>query len=254
MPLTMGLICMARGWEAAVCALGAALGYTLLWGEQAVAGCLWVLGALALALPGRGDMLTAALGALWVSAVGLAGQMFWQEAVPMGVYLLRIALAPAAIVLGDRVSRRRENISLWLAGGVGVLALAGIEPLPFLNLGCAGAAALAVAGTFPGAVLAGCALELAGVSPAPLGPAVCAGYFFRLLPTGSRYLRWAGPVGGYLAVAALSGVWDPAPVAALALGGLMGCALPPEPALRGRRGETGVAQVRLELAAGEAGC
>jgi hypothetical protein len=53
----------------------------------------------------------------------------------------------------------------------------------------------------------------------------------------------------YLLVAPLSGVFQWSPVIPLALGGSLGALLPPQTPISHRRGETGLAQVRLELAA-----
>jgi len=50
-------------------------------------------------------------------------------------------------------------------------------------------------------------------------------------------------------VSIICGIRDPTPLAGMVLGGAFGAVLPPKPQIAHRRGETGVAQVRLELSA-----
>lgn len=256
-PVAMGLILAAPGWYAALAALGAGLGYRVFWGTAGSVGWLWALCGWILSWIPRGrdaPVFPAALSALAVSATGVLAQLMWLDVTVPGVYLLRIAMAPAGVVLLDRAVRRRDALTQWVTMGLGVLATARIFPLPFLGLGYVAAGAIGAGFPFPAAVLGGLALDIAGITPVPMGAVLCAAYFFRLLPRGERWLRSAAPGLACLAVMAVCGVWDPAPVPGLVLGGLTGQLLPPSLPLRGRRGETGVAQVRLELAAGVLSC
>ena len=251
-PLVMGLCWAFPGWRGGVAALGGILGYPFFWGRAGLQGVVWTLLGLGTSrLPGtERPGLGSALGAFLVSAAGLAFQLFLEDSTPFPLYLLRICLGAAGCAFFSHVIRHPGAIGKWVAGGVGVLALSGAVPIPGLNLGCAAAGCLAVSGAFPAAALAGLGLDLSRVTAVPMGPVLCISYFARLLPPGSKWIRYGAPGAAALAVMALCGVWDPAILPGLILGGLLGLLLPPQPELRHRRGETGLAQVRLEVTAG----
>ena len=235
-------------------ALGSGLGYPFFWGQAGLQGIIWSLWGLTLArLPGSGGQkmaLRCALGGFLVSVTGLCFQIWLEDRTPCDQYLLRIALGAGGCALFPYALSRREALWNWCLGGIGVLALAGVRPIPGLDLGCVAGAMLAVSGAFPAAALAGLGLDLARVTAVPMGPVLCLAYFARLSPLRSRWIRYGAPGVMGLAVMALCGVWDGSVLPGLVLGGICGLLLPPKPELRHRRGETGLAQVRLEVTAG----
>ena len=79
---------------------------------------------------------------------------------------------------------------------------------------------------------------------------MCFAYFLRMIPFDRKWKRCAAPATAYILIAMASGIRDPSALPGLALGGALGALLPPKPQIAHRRGETGVAQVRLELSAG----
>ena len=255
-PLAMGYICAGTGWQTVVMTLGSVLGYGVFWGSAGLQGMVWSVLAMAAALllgsrvhQEEPAMVLCALASFLVSAAGLVFQAVWQDATPIGAYLLRIGLAGSSAWLFLRATRKRNAITDWVLCGVGTLALAQTAPLPGWNLGYMAGGALAVSGAFPAAALAGLGLDLARISPIPMGAVLCGTYFFRLAPIRSKWLRCLSPALSGLLVMGLCGVWDPLSLPALALGGGLGLLLPKKPELNHRRGETGLAQVRLEMTA-----
>ena len=256
-PFAMGLLCASSGWQAVFLAIGSAVGYPFFWGEGGHQGVLWLLLALPVALIlGRRKIVyesktfLSAVAGLIVSASGLLFQIFRHDTTPVPVYLLRIALGAAAARLFYLVRDRRDPVADWLAEGVGVLALAQVCLFPGFSLGYVAAGLLAAGGALPAAALAGLALDLSQVTATPMTGVLCLAYLSRLLPVGGRWLGYAAPAAVYLLVTALGGYVDYLPALALAVGGAAAVLLPPRPELRHRRGETGMAQVRLELMAG----
>ena len=256
-PIAMGLICGLAGWKAGVAALGSALGYRLFWGDAGIQGMVWAaLGWLLALVLGKGKageetpLLIPVVAGFLVSATGLVFQIFWKDTTAVPVYLLRILLAAASAGLFGVVARRRVSVADWIAQGVAVLALAQVAPAPWLSFGFFAGGLLAAGGEFPAAAMAGVALDLARVTPVPMTPVLCVGYLARLIPFRNKWLRYAAPVAVYGLVMALCNVWDPKPLAALAAGGAAAVLLPPRPEQARYRGQTGVAQVRLELMAG----
>ena len=256
-PLVMGLLCSLSGWPAAVLAAGGGAGYLLFWGEAGYQGLLWLgLGLLAVLILGKrpileeSPFLMTALGALIISASGLVFQIFLRDDTSVPVYLLRIGLGAGSVKLFETVIRRRDPIADWLAEGIAVLALAQIVPFRGFSLGYAAAGLLAAAGAFPAAALGGLALDLAQLTLTPMTAVLCLAYLTRMIPTGSRWLRYFAPGAVYLLVMGLCGHRDYTPVLGLSLGGALAVFLPPLPEVSSRRGETGLAQVRLELMSG----
>ena len=256
LPLSMGLVCACTGWSAVLSAAGGALGYLVFWGSAGHQGLLWLLAGLLLALflgdhriTAETPLLLPALAGLIVSASGVIFQTWLGDTTSVGGYLLRVTLGAGAAWLFSRVLQGRNPILDWLACGLGVLALAQIAPLPYASFGVIAAGALAVAGAFPAVALAGVALDLSGITTVSMTCVLCGSYLIRFLP---RYPRWMGataPMLVYLLVAALGRNLDMIPVPALLVGGVVGVFLPSPTKLPNRRGETGVAQVRLEMAA-----
>ena len=256
-PLAMGLLCAFTGWQALVLALGAGAGYLLFWGTAGYQGLLWLGLALPVALIlGRRQIvhesvfLMSAIGALIVSASGLFFQIYMEDTTGVAVYLLRIVLGAVSTRLFYLVRDRRDPVADWLAEGIAVLALAQVLPIPGFSLGYVAAGLLAAGGSLPAAALAGLALDVSQVTVTPMTGVLCLAYLCRMLPYGKKWLPYAAPAAAYLLVMKLGGFSDFLPALGLAVGGASAVLLPPKPELRHRRGETGMAQVRLELMAG----
>lgn len=257
MPISMALVCAGSGTCAVLSAMGGLLGYRLFWGSHGYIGMFWILGSLLavlllgekrfsrqlpLLLPAVAGLITAASGVLFQAALG--------DMTPISVYLLRIALGAGITMLMGKILRERNPILDWIAGGVGVLALAQVAPIPYLGLGYLAAGFAVSAGAFPLAILAGLALDMAKITPVPMTAVMALGYLVRFLP---RYPKWVGVMSllsVYVVIMNLTGQWDFHPLPGLFLGALAGIWIPVPGKTAHRRGETGVAQVRLELAAG----
>ncbi len=256
-PLPVGLICACSGWSAVLVAAGSSLGYLLFWGTAGQQGIIWLVVALAVALllpdqrpTNQTPLLLPALAGLIVSATGVAFQTWLADTTSVGVYLVRVGLAGASAWLFERILRGRDPVLDWIASGVCVLALAQIAPIPYLSFGVIAAGALAVVGAFPAAALAGLALDLSGITPVSMTAVLCGGYLVRFLPRCPLWIRACAPSAVYLAVMAASGTLDAIPLPGLLLGGILGVFLPAPQRVPNRRGETGVAQVRLEMVSG----
>jgi len=253
-PLALALVCAASGWPGVLLAAGGLGGYLVFWGQAGGQCALWIgLGLLAMVLLGGRQLLedtpllmSAVTGAI-VAVSGLLFQLWQGDTTPVWMYLLRIAIAAGANRVFTVALQRRDAVVDWLVCGLGTLALAQVMPIPYLGLGYIAAGFLAVSGAFPAAALAGLALDLAQVTPVPMTAALCLAWLTRLIPGRAKWVRYAAPAVLYVAVMALCGLWDLYPLPGLALGGLAAVLAPGKPALAGRRGETGFAQVRLEM-------
>jgi len=256
LPLALALICACGGWSAVLAGLGGALGYRLFW-NAGVQPVLWLAagGCVALLLGDRrisrdNPLLLPAIAGLIVASGGVLFQTLGMEDTPIALYLIRVGLAAGATWVFGQVRRGRNPILEWLTCGLAVLALVQVAPIKWFSLGFFASGALAVAGAFPAAAIAGLALDLAQVTPVPMTAVLVLAYLVRLLP---RPLGWGGrfvPAAVYLLVMWLCDGWDILPLPALLAGGFAGGYLPAPGKIAHRRGETGVAQVRLELAAG----
>lgn len=256
-PVTLGALCALESWPAALLALGGAAGYRWFWGAGGAQGIAWMAAGLAaaLALGGRRvsrqtPLLTPALAGFIVAAMGVVFQVWMKDRTGIPMYLLRVALAAATAHVFVLARQRRDPVTDWVVCGLAVLALAQVAIFPWLGLGFVAAGALAAAGPFPAAALAGLALDLAGVTRVPMTAVLSLTFFTRFLPKTPKWSGCIAPALVYLLVAGLVNVWDMAPVAGLVIGGALGVLLPWRPQTVRRRGETGVAQVRLEMAAG----
>ena len=256
-PFAMGLLCAVTGVQAAVLALGAGVGYLLFWGTAGYQGLLWLGLALPVALIlGRRQIihesvfLMSSIAALIVSASGLFFQIFRQDTTPVGIYLLRILAGAVSARVFYLVRARQSGAADWIAEGIAVLALAQVVPFPGFSLGYVAAGALAAAGALPAAVLAGLALDVSQVTKTPMTGILCLAYLCRMLPYGRKWIPHAAPAAMYILVMNLGGFSDFFPAVGLAIGGAGAAFLPPKPEVHPRRGETGAAQVRLELMAG----
>lgn len=256
MPLALGLTLAATGWSSVLSALGGCLGYLLFWGSAGYQGMVWLLLGVTVSvlltdrrITFQTPLLLPALSGLLVSATGVAFQTWLGDTTPIAIYLLRTCLSCGCAWLFIRVLRGRNPILEWLTCSLGVLALAQIAPIPQLSFGCIAAGALSVVGAFPAAALAGLALDLADITPVSMTAVLCASYLVRFLPRYPKWLSATAPAWAYVMVMTLSGRYDLTVLPALLLGGIGGAFLPSPTRLANRRGETGVAQVRLEMAA-----
>ena len=256
-PLALSLVCASSGWLTALTALGAGIGYRLFWGRAGYQGILWLAAGLptALLLSNRPAVRTTpfllpAIAGLITAAAGLAFQLRFQDTTPMFVYLLRIFLAFSVTYLFLRKEENQKPFARWLVQGVWILSLAQIAPFPWLCLGFIGAGALATSGSFAAAALGGLALDLAQVTPVSMTAVVCGVYFLRLIPGNRKWMIRLLPGAVYLPVMALSGNWDLNPLVPLVLCGLLSRFWDAGTDAPARLGETGIAQVRLELTAG----
>ena len=254
----LGLLCAApAGWSLLLLATGSAAGYMVFWGSAGFQGLAWVAcGLMAAGLLGgrrinwRVPLLLPSLASLIAAGTGLAFQIFLNDLTSVPVYLLRVILAGVSARLFALASERREPFVDWTLEGIAVLALSQVSISPWLGLGYGAAAALGVGGAFPAAALAGLALDLSQITPVPMTAVLCGSYLLRLLPGLPRRLTAALPAITYTAVMTLCDLWDPYPLPGLILGGIGGLFLPQQSPITHRRGEVGVAQVRLEVAAG----
>ena len=255
-PLALGLTAALGGWQALAAGLGSLVGYRLFWGDAGWQGVAWALGGclIALLVTSREEareqpLLVPALCALTASVTGVAFQLLGNREEGLPVYLTRVVLGGASAGLYARVRRRGDPMADWLAEGTAVLSLSQIAPVSWLNLGALGAGALAVWGAFPAAALTGLGLDLARVTAVPMTAVLCTAYLTRLLPGKSRWIRCLAPPGSCIVIMGLCGTWDITLLPGLLAGGVVGMLLPRSVALHHRRGETGLAQVRLELSA-----
>lgn len=254
-PLAMGLIAAATGWRALVMSLGAMVGYPTFWGSAGRQGIVWAAagGLLALLLGKREEVkeqpLTLPVIAAFLTAVtGVVFRFLLGESGPVVLACVQVAVTFLAGVLFTQAARCRDAVTDWVVIGVGVLALAQVRLGPF-SLGCIAAGLLSVYGAFPAAALAGLALDLARITPLPMTGVMCLAYFIRMIPFDKRWQHYAAPGAACIAVMAAWGEWDLSPLPGLVLGGAMAAVLPPRPEVARRRGETGAAQVRLEMGA-----
>lgn len=254
-PMAMGMICGLTGWRAVMATLGALAGYPTFWGRAGLQGIAWSASAGLLALlVGRREesreqpLMIPAIAAFLTAITGLCFQLLLRERTSMVIYGLRIGLTGLTAILFTQVFRCRDPVTDWLTGAVVTLALAQV-PIGPVNPGCVAAGLLSVSSAFPAAALAGLGLDLAQVTKVPMTAAVCLAWFIRLIPFDKRWQHYAAPGFGAVAVMAACGVWDMTVLPGLVLGGAAAALLPARSQIPHRRGETGAAQVRLEVGA-----
>ena len=255
-PVAMGLVCSAIGWKALLMALGAMVGYPTFWGSAGNPGIVWSAagGVLALMVGARREsreqpLMIPGIASFLTMVTGLGFRFLLKESLPLIQLPLQASVALFSGILFTQAARCRDAITDWLVSGVGVLALARISLGQHLVLGHLAAGALAVGSAFPAAALGGLALDLSQLTRVPMTAVLCLAYFLRMIPFDRRWKQCAAPAVAYLIVSMICGIRDPTPLAGLALGGAFGMLLPPKPQIAHRRGETGVAQVRLEMSA-----
>lgn len=254
-PLALGLLCAGRGGAgAAAAALGGVAGYLWFWGGAGWQAVVWMTAGLAVSL-GLGDrgissrqkLLLPACAAVIVAGGGVLFLYRYADDTPVDIYLIRVGLSLASTLVFRAWLERRGSWADWLAQGLLVLALAQIRALG-LNLGHIAAGYLGSQGALASAVLAGLGLD--GARPWGVGmtQVMCLGFCIRMIPGKPRWLDAFAPAFAYLPVMVFQGKFDLSPMPALVAGGLLRFALPGlgklEP--KRRRGETAVAQLRLE--------
>ena len=255
-PVAMGLLCSGAGWRGLLMTLGAMAGYPTFWGMAGNQGIVWAAAGGLLALlvnrhPESRDqpLMLPVLAGLLTVVTDLGFRLILKENTPFFQLPLRGAVACFSGILFTQASRCRDPVTDWLVEGVLVLALAQLSLGRFLGLGYVAAGFMAVGAAFPAAALAGLALDLTRVTRVPMAAVMCLAYFLRMIPFDRRWQQLAAPAAAYTGVSLICGLWDPLPLPGLVLGGVLGGLLPPKPQIAHRRGETGVAQVRLELSA-----
>ena len=255
-PFCLGVLCAGLpGWLPLPFAVGAALGYWNFWGQHGLQALVWIAAGLPvcviLGVVGRKiSLLPAGLAGLIVAVCGVVFQ-FWQgEQTTIAMYLLRIVLAFGGTWLLESAWHRQETTAQWLAMGIGVLALAQVAPLQFLNLGFVAAAVIGLAAPLPAVAVAGLALDLAAVSGVPMTAVLCMVYLLRLIPWLPKASLSLLPGAVYFAMMNLCGQIQWLPLPALVLGGVAGMVLSGNGTQRIRRGELGFAQARLEMVSG----
>ena len=254
-PVVMGVLCAATGWRVILMTLGAMVGYPAFWGTAGLPGIVWTAaGGLMTVLLGRvkesreQPLMLPILAAFLTGVTELSFCFFLKDGTPVPVRFIRVMLTLLTAMLFFQGSRCRDPITDWLAGGCVVLAVARVFVGPF-GVGYIAAGMLGSGGAFPAAVLAGLGLDLARVGKIPMAAVLCMSWFLRLLPWQKRWQQALAPGLAYFLMSAAWGEWEQVPLPGLALGSGLGLLLPTaEPVFR-RRGQTGGAQVRLEMGA-----
>lgn len=254
LPLAMALTCACTGWASVFSAIGGIAGYLFFWGSAGYQCIWWVSAGLFLALL-LGEhrillqtpLLLPALSGLIVSATGVIFQSWFFDTTSVGNYLIRVSLGFATPWLLRCVLSRRNPLADWLCCGLGMLAVCQLTPIPGFSLGFMAAGALAVVGTFPAVAVSGLAMDLSGISPVPMTAVLCGSYLIRFLPKYPRWLSATAPAVVYFFISTVNHAPSTPALIGMLLGGALGILLPAPTQLSHRRGETGMAQVRLEL-------
>lgn len=254
-PLTLGLLCAVSGWPAVLITAGGMAGYLAFWSSAGTQGVLWLCLGLtaAVMLGGRQflrtmPLLMPALAGVITAVSGVVFQLLFQETAPVLMYFLRIGVAILSTLLFTAILEKRDPVVEWLVCGVSVLALAQVIPIPYLGFGYIAAGVMAAVGAFPAAALAGLALDLAQITATPMTAVLCLAYMIRLIPGLKKGVLCTASGVVYVVVMMLCGVYDLQPLPGLLLGGFTAYWIPGKAGLSHRKGETGFAQVRLEMA------
>ncbi len=256
LPLPLALVLTVAGWPAVLIATGGMVGYLLFWGAAGTQGVLWLCagltGALTLnrrALVQDTPWLLPALAGVITAVLGLMFRLWLGDETSTGMYGLRVVMAILCTRLFGAMEQRRDPVLEWAVCAIAVLALAQVRPIPYLGFGYIATGILITVGAFPAASLAGLALDLAQVTPVPMAAVASLAWTVRLIPGVPRRIVGCAGAAVYILVMALSGLWDVQPLPGLLLGGFAALLIPAGPEANRRRGETGFAQVRLEMAA-----
>ena len=241
-PLTLGLVLALPPslWAT----VGGMLGYLVFWGSAGRLGLVW----LALGLPLRWLLELKTPHRLQPVAAALlcAASNFLFPPGP-ALHLLHTAVAAGSTYLFTLALSRRDTVADWTVCAVAVLALAQVAPLPVLSLGYPAAAALTVCGSFPAAAMAGLALDISGITEVSMTAVLSFAWLTRFFLQ-KPLSRALAPAFSCMLLSLLR-FGSLLPVPGLLVGGFLGLLLPGGPGFTPRRGEVGVAQVRLELAA-----
>lgn len=234
-PVPVGAILalVSPGWRRIPGAVGAAVGYRLVWGGQQ--GLLWTAMALLLGLGlrlGEKDSLPAmALGSLMIPAV--VGTFLGESALELLTDSLWGGLSGILFFL---VPRTGEPMLSWAAGA---LALRGAAALGALPLACFLAGLCC--GSLTGAVLLGLSLESMGAPGITAG--LCGAHLWLSSPLPRRWRQLGTPV--CILGICLGRSWNIGAWLGVSMGGLFGAFLTWENSRWGCSG----ARVQLELAA-----
>ncbi len=242
-PMTLGLLmalppCL---WTAT----GGMLGYLVFWGMAGRLGLVWMV--LGLPLRWLLDLKTPHRSLLPAAAAILCAASGFLFPPGPAMHLLQTVVAAGSTYLFGLVLSRRDTVADWTVCAVAVLALAQVAPLPILSLGYPAAAALTVCGAFPAAAMAGLALDISGITQVSMTAVLSLAWLTRFFF--DRPLTRALAPALSCTILSLLRFGSLLPVPGLLLGGLLGLLLPGTAGYTPRRGEVGVAQVRLELAA-----
>ena len=255
-PLAAGLICAATGWRTLVMSLGAMVGYPTFWGSGGLQGIVWsaAAGLLALLVGKKEEsrdqpLMIPAIAAFLTAVTGIAFRWLLEDTTPLVLSALRTVLAFFSAVLFIQAGRCRDTLTDWLVMGVAVLALGRVYIGGQFVLGYLAAGAISVGCAFPAAALAGLGLDLGQVTSMPMTAVMCLAYFLGMIPFPKKWHRALVPGAAWGLVAGGCGIWDLSPLPGLVAGGFLGLLLPPRPSITRRRGDSGAAQVRLEVTA-----
>lgn len=255
-PFCMAVLCAGLpGWQPLVYALGGVVGYWLFWGNAGLQGIAWIAAAMPVCVmlgqkkaSSQNELLQPAMAALILATSGVLFQLWQGDDTPIVMYVLRVGLAFGSTWLVRFDRQNRETAADWVLMAIGVLALAQIAPVSWLNIGIVAGAVIVAVSPFPAVALAGLALDLAQICPVPMTAVLCAASLLRLLPWLPKGWNYALPALMYVLVMAVCGEISLLPLPALFAGGILGTVIPRQRLLQ-RRGETGFAQVRLEMVA-----
>ncbi len=259
--LSLGLLCAGRsGYGALAAAVGGAVGYWNFWGPAAIQGVFWLVFGLAVnvflgdrSISDRQVLLLPACAALIVSASGVLFLLRFRDRTAVPMYLLRVALAMGSTLVFRLWLEGRGSWAEALAQGLLTFALAGVS-VGGIRLGYALAGYIAAQGPLVHGVLAGLGLDLARPVPIGMTGALCLGFCLRMIPGKPKWADALVPTLAYLPMAALGGYFQWSAVPGLLLGGMVRLAVPGlkmQP--KRRRGETAIAQLRLEQMAAALG-
>ena len=143
LPLCLAVLCAGLpGWMPLAFAGGGALGYWMFWGRAGLQALFYLAAGLPVCLLvtktklGRTmPLLQPAASCLIVAASGVIFQLWQGDDTPIIFYLLRLGLAFGVTWLCQLYRDRREPVAEWVLISFGVLSLAQMAPLPWLDLG-----------------------------------------------------------------------------------------------------------------------
>ena len=255
-PFGLAVLCAGLpGWLPLPFALGSCVGYWGFWGQSGLQGLIWIAAGLPVCMVLGQSMqklrpLLSGMAGLIVAVSGLVFQLWQGEETEIAMYLLRIGLAAGTTWLVCSAQLRQDPTADWMVMGIGVLALAQVAPVTFLNLGFVTATLMAMTSPFPAVAVAGLALDLAGVTLVPMTAVLCMVYLVRQIPWIPKGGRMLVPAAVYFGMMHLCGQMQWLMLPSLLLGGFVSVLLPRQIRSYSRRGDMGYAQTRLEMVSG----